>query len=329
MTSLTRHTLENSRGLTYTYYTAPAAQNKPTLLLLHGYPDCAAEWNDLADTHLVPAGYGVVAPDLLGYAGTSKPTDPAAYKWGLMVTDIKEILDVEKISKVVVLGHDWGSYFAQKVYNLAPERTEGLALINVAYSAPSNKPFDLDGYLALTTKAFGYGVFWYWKLFTHPDGAKIVQQHLNSNFDALHVPGEGWVDLMCQPDGLKDFLERDGRAEVQSYATEEMRKAWVERMEKDGMEAPFCWYKAQAFGHQDGEANEENAVVNVPTLFVGFDKDFVCRPELIGLSEQKGLLPKLTKVQLEGSHWGLLDKKKEFGEAVVGWLERTYSAPKL
>ena len=73
MNSLTKKMLKNSRSLTYTYYVSPAKSPLPTVLLIHGCPDSASLWADLITTHLQPGGYGVVAVDDLGYAGSSKP----------------------------------------------------------------------------------------------------------------------------------------------------------------------------------------------------------------------------------------------------------------
>ncbi|KAL1311799.1 hypothetical protein AAFC00_001881 [Neodothiora populina] len=327
MDKITKKTLDVSRGLTYTYYTSPAKAGKPTVLLLHGFPDEAAEWADVINSHLVPAGYGVIAPDCLGYGGTAKPRDPTAYKFPLMIRDITDILDAEKVDKVISIGHDWGSNFAQRVYNLAPTRVSGLVMMNVAYAPPTGKPFDLDGVLALTEKVFGYAPFWYWKLFTADDGAAVLDSHISGVFDLAHSdPPEHQLETFCKPDGLRNFLVSDGKVAVQAYATEDMRQRFIERMGRDGFTAPLCWYRALTFGHQDNEVSPDSALVNVPALFIGYDKDFVCRKELIGPPEQAGLLPQLTKIELEGSHWGFLDKTKEFGEALVGWLDKTYSS---
>lgn len=48
-----------------------------------------------------------MAPDCLGYGGTSKPLDMQAYKGKAMSDDIAEILEHEKIEKVIGIGHDW------------------------------------------------------------------------------------------------------------------------------------------------------------------------------------------------------------------------------
>jgi pimeloyl-ACP methyl ester carboxylesterase len=64
-------------------------------------------WSDLITNRLLPAGYGVLAPDCLGYAGTSKPTTTSSYNSEGMTADLCEILDAEHIPKVISLGHDW------------------------------------------------------------------------------------------------------------------------------------------------------------------------------------------------------------------------------
>jgi soluble epoxide hydrolase / lipid-phosphate phosphatase len=170
MDKLTKKTITTKRGFEYTYYVlAAAAAARPTLLLHHGFPDQAEEWEQLINNHLRPAGYGVIAPDLLGYGGTSKPTDPAAYKFGGMTADLVEILDAEKVDKVVSLGHDWGSRAAQLFFNLHPGRVSGLIMVNVPWMGAKRGPFDLDEELAQSQQHFGYGRYWYWKLFTADD----------------------------------------------------------------------------------------------------------------------------------------------------------------
>jgi len=67
MDTLSKKTIHTTRGFKYTYYVSPASSGKPTILLLHGWPDHAALWEDLVTRHLVPAGFGVVVPDCLGY----------------------------------------------------------------------------------------------------------------------------------------------------------------------------------------------------------------------------------------------------------------------
>lgn len=326
MDTLTKKTLTTKRGLTYTYYTLPATPTKPTLLLQHGFPDSAAEWSDLITTHLAPLGYGAIAVDQLGYGGTSKPTDPAAYKFSAITADLIDILDAEGLDKVVSLGHDWGSLTAQLLYNLHPDRVSGLVLVNVGYSGASAAKFDLDGIIAQTQKMFGYGFLWYWKFFAAEDGARLFEQNLDVGFDLLHTP-EVWKDILCTENGVRKFVESGGEGynlKRRAYATENMKKAFVERLSRDGLEGPMCWYKSNVFGHQDGDANPENNVVNVPTLFIGYNEDIAPAEALIQPAIQAGYLPQLTLTVLDGAHWGLVEHPKEFGETVTGWLRKSY-----
>jgi soluble epoxide hydrolase/lipid-phosphate phosphatase len=324
MDSLTKKTLEVSRQLTYTYYHHPPAQpENPTVLCIHGFPDEAAEWADLATTHLIPSGYGVIAVDCLGYAGTSKPLDPSVYAFEHMTADLTEILDNEKLQKVVSLGHDWGCALAQRFYNYFPNRVLGLVMVNVAYNAPGDSPFDLDATNEMTKKYFGYPTFAYWYLMAAEDGYKTLDGNIEGVFKVLHGAPSTWLDTVCAPDGLKTFLLENKTQPTEPYATEEMKQTFISRFSRDGFAAPTCWYKATVDGHQSFEAQKVKAVtVDVPSLFIGFDSDKVCRPEMIGMSVMKGLLPKLTNVVLEGGHWGLHANADKFGKTVVEWLKK-------
>ena len=159
MDSLEKKTFEVFRGFTYTYYTSPARDALPTIILFHGWPDTAELWKGVITSYLKPAGYGVVALDCLGYGGTSKPTDYKAYNFQHMSKDAIDILDHEGIEKVVSLGHDWGCVSAQRLYNFHADRVIGLVMLNVSYLAPSPEPFDLDKTIELTTQFFGYGTY--------------------------------------------------------------------------------------------------------------------------------------------------------------------------
>ena len=97
----------NIDGLQYHYYYHPAkAASNPTLLFLHGFPSTSDHWAQQA-LYFTRKGWGVIAPDLLGYGGTSKPTELKPYNGTAMATHCIRILDIEGIQKAVVVSHDW------------------------------------------------------------------------------------------------------------------------------------------------------------------------------------------------------------------------------
>ncbi|KAK4934773.1 hypothetical protein LTR10_024050 [Elasticomyces elasticus] len=332
MDQLQQKRLNVSRGLTYTYYTRQARPSHQTLLLVHGFPDSPDEFSDVVRDYLLPNGYGVIAIDCLGYGGTSKPLDHEAYSFQLMAQDIKEILDEEGVDQVVSTGHDWGSPVAQRFYNFHPDRVCGLVLLSVAYTAPSPRPFDLDTVLKYSIKRFGYGMLWYWKLFIAPDAVEITDSHLESMWTSVHGEPETWLDTLAAEDGIRRYLVADKRQPVMSYATEERRQRWLRHMSSGGFAGPLNYYRAAAFGTQDkahAMVPRENHVVKVPHLFFGGSRDVVCRPELCDDSIKAGLLPDCTKVAVDSGHWAHLDKSKEFGETLLGWLRGNFPRSRL
>ena len=323
---VTKKTITVPRGYTYTYYVSSASGSKPTILLCHGWPDTAHLWTNVVNNHLLPAGYGVVVPDLLGYDGTSKPTDKAEYTMDLMSADLVAILDAESLQTVVSLGHDWGAGMAQRFYNFYPSRTSGLVLLNVGYIAPMTGPFDLDAVLELTQKIFGYGTYWYWKLFTAEDGPQVLNSHPESVYDICHADPETWLQTFCKPDGFRNFVTNGQTQPVQAYAEGKSRDDFVQRMSRDGFEGPQCWYKAWVnLGHEaDQKISKDAVVVNVPCLFWGGKDDKVCRPEALEDPKSKGLLPHLTTNVREGGHWAFLATPDVFGKDLTNWLDQTY-----
>lgn len=329
LSSLSKKTLQVSRGFTYTYYTSPAQGTKPTLILFHGWPDTALLWAGLINNYLVPNGFGIVALDCLGYGGTSKPTDLASYAWQHMTADAIEILDAEKLDKVISLGHDWGSAICQRLYNFHPNRVSGLVMINVPYIAPTGQ-FDLDTVNRVTREAFGAGIYEYWHFFTADDGAGIMAQNPESVYTVAFAQGETWLDNWTSPGGMRKYVTEGRTQPTLPYASGEHRADFMERFGggREGVwDAPSCWYKAFRFGIQN-EADkllpEEAKTVNVPTLYWGGEQDFVCRPAALQPSIDAGLLPNVKSVTRPGGHWALLEIPTEFGQDVLDWLQATY-----
>ena len=106
MASFPSFQFTTSRNFTYKYIHIPPSPGCAYLLFLHGFPSSSYDWR-LQISYFSKKGNGIVAPDWLGYGGTSKPLDMQAYKGKAMADDIAEILKHEKIEKVIGIGHDW------------------------------------------------------------------------------------------------------------------------------------------------------------------------------------------------------------------------------
>lgn len=93
-------------GTTYGFVHIKPSSNKPCILLLHGFPSSSYDWRHQID-FLAKGGYGVIAPDLLGYGDTDKPVNPESYRLKKMAGEIAALLDTLQIDKVIGVSHDW------------------------------------------------------------------------------------------------------------------------------------------------------------------------------------------------------------------------------
>ncbi len=104
------------------------------LLCLHGFPESALSWrHQLAP--LAQAGYRVWAPDLRGYAGTSKPGDLGSYHLERLLEDVTALIDHAQARQVILVGHDWGGVIAWYYAMRYSSRIEGLIILNAPHPA--------------------------------------------------------------------------------------------------------------------------------------------------------------------------------------------------
>ena len=101
------------------------------LLLIHGWPDDASTWDEVAPA-LAARGFRVIVPTLRGFGATHFPSDdaPRTGNSAMLAIDMIELLDVLGINRVMVAGHDWGSNTAEALAVGWPSRVERLAMLS-------------------------------------------------------------------------------------------------------------------------------------------------------------------------------------------------------
>lgn len=104
------------------------------VLLLHGFPQNAAEWNPVA-ARLQAAGYQTIAPDQRGYSPGARPDDVREYRMERLVSDAVALLDHRDLPSAHVVGHDWGAAVAWSLTAAHPERIRTLTAISVPHPA--------------------------------------------------------------------------------------------------------------------------------------------------------------------------------------------------
>jgi pimeloyl-ACP methyl ester carboxylesterase len=120
-----------------------SGDERPTLLLLHGFPEIAYSWRNVMGL-FAEAGYHVIAPDQRGYGRTS-PTpipfegDLAPFEILNLVRDMVALtaaLNIKSVSCVV--GHDYGAGVAAACALVRPDLFGSLVIMSAPFTgAPS------------------------------------------------------------------------------------------------------------------------------------------------------------------------------------------------
>jgi pimeloyl-ACP methyl ester carboxylesterase len=105
-------------------------QGKP-LLLIHGWPDDASTWDQVAPA-LAAEGFRVIVPTLRGFGATRFANDDISRTGNsaMLAIDMITLLDALGIDRFMVAGHDWGSNTAEALAVGWPERVERMAMLS-------------------------------------------------------------------------------------------------------------------------------------------------------------------------------------------------------
>jgi pimeloyl-ACP methyl ester carboxylesterase len=101
------------------------------VLLLHGWPDDATTWTQVA-SFLNDAGLRTISPYHRGF-GPTRFRDPQMARTGntaILAIDAIALMDTLGIDRFQVAGHDWGSNMAEALAVGWPDRVERIAMLS-------------------------------------------------------------------------------------------------------------------------------------------------------------------------------------------------------
>lgn len=93
----------------------------PPVLLLHGEPTWSFLYRKMIPI-LVDAGLRAVAPDLVGFGKSDKPTDPARFTYQQHVDWLGEFVEKLELRDITLVGQDWGGLLGLRVLTALPDR---------------------------------------------------------------------------------------------------------------------------------------------------------------------------------------------------------------
>lgn len=170
--------------MSVTIHVRDTGEGEP-VLLLHGWPDTGAVWRNQVPA-LLDAGYRVIVPDMRGFGASDKPSDVEDYGPRPMLGDIMGILERFSLSRVHIVGHDWGASIGWISAGVFADRVASLTALSVghpvAFRAAGFEQRQKSWYMLLFQfpeaeqwlSADGFRNFREWS--NHPDADEVVQR---------------------------------------------------------------------------------------------------------------------------------------------------------
>ncbi len=104
-------------------------RDAPTVLLMHGEPTWSFLYRKMIPV-LVNAGYRVLAPDLIGFGRSDKPTRSQDYTYSNHVKWMSAWLKVNDFQNITLFCQDWGSLIGLRMVTAHRHRFDAIVLAN-------------------------------------------------------------------------------------------------------------------------------------------------------------------------------------------------------
>ena len=287
------------------------------VVMLHGFPELAFSWRFQLPA-LAAAGFRAIAPDQRGYGRSDVSPNIEDYDMGNLIGDVHGLLDELDLETAILAGHDWGSLILWHMAMRAPERIDGLIVLNIPHIPRT--PVD-----PIQVMRQRFGDDFYIVNFQDSDEAdKAFAADPVHFFDVmmrrLPIKREQFDLLPAEMKSLS-LLKVMARAESGGapLLSSEERNYYADAFAHTGFTGPINWYRNWT---RNWEALEGlNETIDVPTLFIGAVDDVIIPLELI-----EGMKPLVTNLELhmldDCGHWTQQEKPDEVNALMLDWLAR-------
>mgnify|MGYP000225466930 FL=1 len=113
------------------HYLDEGDKNGQIILLMHGNPSWSYLYRHMIKA-LVEAGYRIIAPDLIGFGRSDKPTQRADYTYGRHVFWAQAVIDQLELNNITLFCQDWGGLIGLRLVAENPNRFVRVMAANTA-----------------------------------------------------------------------------------------------------------------------------------------------------------------------------------------------------
>ncbi len=237
------------------------ADDRPVFLLLHGFPQDASVWDEVAP-ELVRAGYRVLALFQRGYTSEATTARISGYTVRRLVADAIALLDSLSVERAHVVGHDWGGVVAWALAAYEPSRVRTLSVVSMPHPR------------ALARSAFSPAQLrrsWYVSFFQLPVLPELIFNYGHGRF-ATRVIARTGLDEVIAASCVQRMLEtpRGVWAALAWYRAVPLGLLYLLRRRPIDVPTMFIWGRANDV-IVESTAQRTRREVRAPYEFVALD----------------------------------------------------------
>ena len=154
----------------------------PPVFLLHGEPTWSYLYRKMIPG-LVAAGHRVIAPDLVGFGRSDKPTERGDYSVARHVGWVRECMQRIGLRDATFFGQDWGSIVGLTATLLEADRFRAIVAANAALPDPAH----FDRMAAAQQRSTDPGAFERWQAFAESVDAMDVGAMMGGVFGGCEL----------------------------------------------------------------------------------------------------------------------------------------------
>ncbi len=295
----------------------------PLVVMVHGFPESWYSWRHQMGP-IADAGYQVVAVDVRGYGGSSKPQAVEAYDMESLTGDVAGLIPALGRDRGLRGGSGWGGPIGWTPGLGHPDRVSAVAGLSVPYLGAGPAPFiDIVKQVFTANGRFFYQVYFQDEGVGEAELEADVRGALRRFYYAISgdAPDGTWptdkphgatlLDRLPDPDPFPAWLTD---ADIDYYVNE---------FTQSGFRGPLNRYRNH---HRDfaflGARPDQR--IHQPALYIAGTRDLVLKmlPGKDMVAGMKSLVPNLSGAELlDGiGHWTQQEAPDEVTRRLLDWL---------
>lgn len=132
---------DDNLGAMRVHYVDEGPRDGRVVIMMHGEPSWSYLYRKMIK-QVADAGCRVLAPDLIGFGKSDKPTDTSDYSYNGHVEWMQQWLDSVDVTSAVLFCQDWGGLIGLRLVAENVDRFDGVVAANTFLSTGGGKPSD-------------------------------------------------------------------------------------------------------------------------------------------------------------------------------------------